>query len=398
MRKVLHCVAIVAGLVASTWLSTARADTWMPPERSTVESPKKTARVTVTPRGIAGPLAYFSDKVDGKDKAGQARDAPRQAIAQVEVRAADGTWRTLWQGPLVNDVAPVDFLVSDDGSRLVTFDNWHSMGHGDDVLVVYDATGKVLRQWSLADLLTPAYVPHVMRSVSSIWWRQGDPALVDDGATLRIDVAAPGNDDSPHDGPTVPLLIDLATAERLPTLEWETTMLHVRWLEAGRQVAWQAYRAERALPLAPPATTGFAEWRKYMEDVRERLRFVADESVGGSILPLAGQSGRTGDDAERITSMLDEYVEWEERWGGRFVFVSADADALADLLVRHFSQAKAGAYAGVTVAINGSEANVARVAQAAKAAGAQVTRVADPMPGIALEETAPDWFQPRPEE
>lgn len=100
----------------------AHADSWMPPTRQAFLSPGKTARLTVIPREIASPLAYFDDTVKGREPAGQASGGERHARGIVERRTASG-WVTVWQGPLVNEVSPVSALVSDDGKRLVTFDN-----------------------------------------------------------------------------------------------------------------------------------------------------------------------------------------------------------------------------------------------------------------------------------
>lgn len=71
---------------------------------------------------------------------------------------------------LVNEVAPVSALVSDDGRRLVTFDNWHAMGYGDDVVVIYRSDGTLVRKFSLEELLTAEDVRELPRSISSRYW------------------------------------------------------------------------------------------------------------------------------------------------------------------------------------------------------------------------------------
>src|SRR5688572_29092744 len=116
----------VVALFASLFASPAFADSWRPPGESVTTSAAGTARVTITPRALSSPLAYFTDAGDGKAKPGQGAGADH-ASARVERKGAGGEWTTLWQGPLVNDVGPVDALVSDDGSRLVTFDHWHEV-------------------------------------------------------------------------------------------------------------------------------------------------------------------------------------------------------------------------------------------------------------------------------
>ena len=80
------------------------------------------------------------------------------------------TGRVLWAQPLSNAVAPVEALVSDTGRYVVTFDNWHSLGYGPNVVVIYGAEGQLLRSFSLEDLLSEAELRLVFRTVSSRWW------------------------------------------------------------------------------------------------------------------------------------------------------------------------------------------------------------------------------------
>ena len=78
----------------------------------------------------------------------------------------------IWNKKLINKVSPVFALVSNDGKRVVTLDNWHSMGYGNEVLVVYDEVGELVRKYQLEDFsvftLNDYYI-----TVSSIWWRCG---------------------------------------------------------------------------------------------------------------------------------------------------------------------------------------------------------------------------------
>ena len=49
-------------------------------------------------------------------------------------RSDKGKLKKLWAIPLVNEVSPVDALVSDKDDYVITFDNWHSVGYGDDAV------------------------------------------------------------------------------------------------------------------------------------------------------------------------------------------------------------------------------------------------------------------------
>ena len=60
------------------------------------------------------------------------RQRERKTIILRNVLCKRRRW-LLTQGyfPLVNEVSPVTALVSDSGNT-ITFDNWHSVGYGDD--------------------------------------------------------------------------------------------------------------------------------------------------------------------------------------------------------------------------------------------------------------------------
>jgi hypothetical protein len=91
---------------------------------------------------------------------------------------------------LLNPVRPVDFFLTDAG-ELVTFDNWHNMGYG-KVLVIYDSNGDLVVSYTLDELYQDAASIEALRkSVSSIWWRCGDPQLV--GTVFTIYEANGGN-------------------------------------------------------------------------------------------------------------------------------------------------------------------------------------------------------------
>lgn len=84
---------------------------------------------------------------------------------------------------LEDRIAPAGALVRRDGT-LITLDSWGALGEG-IVLRVYDPGGKLRFARDLPDLLgkDAARVP---RTVSSRWWRCGEPLLYDGGDTLRI--------------------------------------------------------------------------------------------------------------------------------------------------------------------------------------------------------------------
>lgn len=250
----------------------AFADSWLPAREETYASEDGRWRLTVTPRPIAGPLAYFQDKVDGFDNAGGVPDAPDHALGRME-RREGRRWVEAWRGPLVNDVAPVSALVSASG-QAVTFDNWHSMGHGDDVVVIYDAQGKVVRAMGLDDFLPPAYVEALPRSASSIHW-SGDHAIAGDGRELVLQVVVPSEEGwAPGASRHVELRFDLSTGAQVgdPGDAWAAALAEAEKVARLQREKRRQWRARFIAPLpAPAAGSETREWHGYLVEAFFRL-------------------------------------------------------------------------------------------------------------------------------
>jgi hypothetical protein len=92
-----------------------------------------------------------------------------KALGKLEKKIEGERFRVVWEHPLTNDVSPVGALVADDGT-VGTMDNWHSMGYGANVVVIFAPDGKLVRAMGLDDFLTPVEVNRLPTSVSSIWW------------------------------------------------------------------------------------------------------------------------------------------------------------------------------------------------------------------------------------
>jgi hypothetical protein len=199
----------------SIFSSVAFADQWIPPTRQAHESPDHSARLTVIPRDLESPLAYFQDKVTGHEPAGApAGSNATNATAILQIHDTSGRWITSWSKPLLNEVAPVDVLVASGGRAIVTFDNWHSMGYGPNTIVVYDGDGNLIRALALDDVFPKWFVAAQPHSVSSIWWR-GQPRLSDDGRAAVVPIKLPSAEKNTigTDGPTLDLLFRLSDGE-----------------------------------------------------------------------------------------------------------------------------------------------------------------------------------------
>jgi hypothetical protein len=177
-------------MIAALALTPAHADSWAAAKVTEVFSASREHFVRVVPGESIGDTFGFAGAKKG-----------RYARADFYLRQPDRSYRLIAEAPLLNPVAPTDFFVSD-GGHLATLDNWHNVGYG-VVLAVYDAHGRVLRSYRLADLFTPAEIERFPHSVSSIHWRQGPTYVRQDQKTLLVTVRS-----------GVDFLIDLETGER----------------------------------------------------------------------------------------------------------------------------------------------------------------------------------------
>ena len=148
-------VALVLSLIAS--IDETFADRWISPSITNYYSPNGIFRLRVAPAEL-GPNGVCT--------------------ATLSERKFLFRYAQKWTAPLSNRVAPVSALVSDSGKYIVTFDNWHHVGYGDDVVVVYDGSdGKLLWKYRLEDVLSREELCRVRCSVSSRWWASGKHAI-----------------------------------------------------------------------------------------------------------------------------------------------------------------------------------------------------------------------------
>lgn len=169
-------------------VTNAGADSWSLPEETTHLSSDGQWRFTVTPRALSGQRDYFQDAMDGKEKAGALQGGNDAARGRLEQRTDNG-WATVWSKELLNDVAPVDVLVTTNG-QVATLDNWHMIGQGENVVVLYDRSGASVCSLTLDDLFPAVVVDHFPHSVSSIGWR-GKPRLSQSERMLSLTIASP---------------------------------------------------------------------------------------------------------------------------------------------------------------------------------------------------------------
>jgi hypothetical protein len=202
---------LLVTVAALTCGFTVFADSWPLPETQKYYSENKRYYIEVIPRVLESQLKYFEDKVAKKEPAGSkpgVKDNYCRGIFYKQIK--DGTYERLWESRLSNDVAPTAALVSESGEYVVTFNNWHSVGFGDNVVVIYGQGGKLVKKMALSDIVAPtAKFP---RSASSIWWG-GDHYIDEKNFHLVLKILSKWSFE-PDDKPEyIDVKVDLATGE-----------------------------------------------------------------------------------------------------------------------------------------------------------------------------------------
>lgn len=262
------CIAVAA--------TTARADSWNLPEVSTHLSSDGRWRFTVTPRELSSQLDYFQDKVDGKAKAGSRTGGGNTARGQMERRTDQG-WITVWHGNLLNDVAPVDVLVTTNG-QVATLDNWHGMGHGDNVVVLYGSSGAPVCSLTLYDLFPSVVVDNFPRSVSSILWRD-KPRLSQTEQMLSLTIASPAplrvkNDTLDMLGESFELGLRMSDCSMSPPSQevWHAVLATAEHSAADDRKQRLEWRAQFVAPLSAPRNDDEKAWNNYLAQAWHRIQ------------------------------------------------------------------------------------------------------------------------------
>ena len=164
----------IALLLLITFLSSsARADSWSLPTKRKYYSGDRKYCLEVIPKQLVNQLSYFRDKADGKADAGAVKGLKDNRAKAIFYVSESIGYSKKHEFPLVNEVSPVNAVVSADGKYVVTFDNWHRVGYGDDVVVIYQSDGKLVKKFGLADLFTESDIRSFVHTASSIWWGTG---------------------------------------------------------------------------------------------------------------------------------------------------------------------------------------------------------------------------------
>ncbi|MGH6787213.1 MAG: hypothetical protein ACREBO_10310 [Novosphingobium sp.] len=251
------------------------------PNVETYQSANGIYRLTVTPRPIRSQLAYFESKV--AESEGKAPPPAGSAMGLLERKGGDGNWETVWIAALRNEVAPVRVLVSDDGTRVATFDNWHGTGYGPNVVVIYGEAGKLVRAIALNELVPDHYIEALPHSVSSIWWA-GEHRLTATTLVVAVGVPSPGLEINQ----TIPVEIALKDGVVKPPAgaEWQAALAAAEQVNATARAAELARRKYLTEPIVGPQTLDQRGWHDFLREAHARLvpNWLDSPSVSTTVL------------------------------------------------------------------------------------------------------------------
>lgn len=284
-------------------------------------------------------------------------------------------------------------LVADDGRHVVTLDNWHSIGFGDDVIVIYGQEGKLIRSMALTDLVPADYIEALPHSVSSISWRK-DVAFLSGNDRLVIEVLIPGQDRLEQKPETLGLVITLADGAVQPPQEkdWRRAQC------AADRVNLELAEAEKARigyltePLTPPMGCEARDWHQYLHEAHARIndqpRFEASTST--TVL-FPRDHPRHSESAKWLRDKVVDARDFPTNAS----FVSpCDPDGLVEAFATAVKRVKPGAASKATFTIAAPEAQFAAIARLIAPTGAKTVWL-DPAVAIAQR---PDRVPGSPEE
>ncbi|MEO0419963.1 MAG: hypothetical protein AAF249_13950 [Pseudomonadota bacterium] len=375
---VLSIAAFCAAAVAALTSSTAYADSWAPPTTETYTSENGEYRFTVEPAPIDSALDFFREEVKAQE---EGREVERPApLGLLEKRMANGDWSPVWAVSLVNVISPVSVLVADDGAHVVTFDNWHSIGRGENVIVIYGDGGAMVRSLMLSDVLGETFVAALPESVSSTSWNRGK-RLLSDGETLEIDILEPEAGVVKRKRETLPIRIALADGSvgAMTGSGWDRARARAIEVKAMREEARRKRDAFFRDPLIGPSTCDRRPWYQYINEAFLRL------TPGNPYSDFTSATVLFPRDHDRYA----ESVGWlrdklEDAWGypRSEAFASpCDPEALVQAVASIARRAQKGAWPDATFYVVATEGVYKKVAQLLAPSGANLVWV-DPTTAI----------------
>jgi hypothetical protein len=363
----------------------AIADEWLLPKIETYYSDDRLTRFTVTPRDLTSQLKYFRDKLRGDSSAGQVPNSPNK-IARGKLQLLTGDhWATLWDHALVNDVAPVSALVVPGGRYVVTFDNWHSVGGGDNVVVIYGPNGSAIRSLSLRELLPDYYISALPRSISSIFWG-GPHRISKSGDQLLLQVIIPsvvdGFDSSKF--AHVELPVELSNGQPLvPTSPaWRDALATASRVANLKQKQHDEAEAAFLAPLVAPSTTDERDWQHYLQEAFFRIDPAWRKTYPSIVVLRSKDANDYGISEGWLKDALSGVMNGMHlRMPVIMISSPSSGDNLVRLLKDDAGELKPGALTGIRIYVVVDRRHLGRVVAALAPTGADVIQL-DPSHSI----------------
>jgi hypothetical protein len=368
----------------------AAADSWPEPTRRTYESADGGARFTVWPR--AGDVG---DRCNDPEWAnwytGAELPVACSARGLLEHRTRNGRWIRGWERYLRHTRAPGRVVVANDGTSVVTLDDWGIMGRDYDVVVIYDDHGQVVRKLKLEDILTPNHIDALPRSMFSRFWRDREVSISKD-AKLLLQVALPNRSRDPDQSNYAAVAIDLATGEvALPTTEaWQNGQAIAAALAAEKAAAEEAARVAFIAPLVGPSTSARRNWYRYLREAFFRV-----DPAWQSVTPSFRIFG--SDDSDRWTlfeRQLGSALRDPKRNPVMMIAAPGSPQRLTDTLATWSQSLPSGALEGVRIYVAIERGYEASVQESFAKSGATVILLdpSSPIPQRSGRQFDPDQF------
>jgi len=367
---ILTITALCAAAVGTFRPTTACADSWSMPTTEIVESENGAFRLTIEPAPIGSQLQYFAEELQAHENGSVvARPAP---IGMLERKTAEGRWEPVWAVALVNHVAPVLAIVSDDGRYVVTFDNWHSIGHGENVIVIYGPEGSLVRSMPLTELVPQEYKDALPHTVSSLDWRK-DAYFERSGEKLIIDVLIPGADD-PFDADAETIAFQIALSDGAITqpgeAELEAALCAAKQVNEERERAEQERLAFLRDPLRIPTGCEMRDWHRYLNEAfyRKTPNWLDDPFTSTTVLFPPDHPRHE----ESVGWLRDRILDWHT-WERNEAFVSPCApEALVSAVAEILEDAKPGSLSKATFYVASPAPEFSQIERLVRPTGAKL--------------------------
>ena len=173
MKRFFYALMIIGVLFPKI----VKADEWLVPYVGVYYSENKEYKLIVIPTFVPPKYYRYSYKSNKHPKSKRLLRKKEELEQQITpciaelYRISETGSILIWNKPLLNDICPVHAIVTNDGSSVATFDNWYSMGYGENVFVVYDENGEAKKSYELKEI-SPFPIDYYLKSVVSIWWNK----------------------------------------------------------------------------------------------------------------------------------------------------------------------------------------------------------------------------------